>query len=135
LASELTRGRLCNLLLPNTIIRNYPLFGALAGVRYADIPVVAAPRGLPQDATGETQAFYEKWASSLAHSASWVSRAELIEAVERSRIVWEENRATLGRAINEVDQWRETCVQAILTFMGTYEANQFETRMVFFFDN
>lgn len=117
------------------IMRNYPLFGALAGVRNTTIEPVSAPRGLPQDITEQTQSFYEDCAAG-AHSASWVSYSELAQAFERARDAWRHYYEAKRRtATSEVDQWIDTSVQAILDYLATYAAIGFETRMVFFFDN
>lgn len=117
------------------IMRNYPLFGALAGVRSTTIEPVAAPRGLPQDTTEQAQRFYGE-STADAHSVSWVSYSELMQAVERARDAWRRYYEAKQRTMtSEVDQWMNTSIQAILDYLAIYEANGFETRMVFFFDN
>lgn len=57
--------------------RDYGTFGFLAGVRnYSDLTPLAEQRGIPEDASPEVSEDYEGWGSD-AHSASWLSVAEL----------------------------------------------------------
>lgn len=57
--------------------RNYGLFGFLANVRnYSAVPPISEPRGFPDDASKSVRLDYESW-SSDAHSASWLTVAEL----------------------------------------------------------
>ncbi|MFE3583857.1 hypothetical protein [Streptomyces vinaceus] len=56
--------------------RSYAAFGALFGVRdTASFRPLAPGRGLPSDVTREARSAYEGW--SVAHSASWITWAEL----------------------------------------------------------
>ena len=72
--------------------RNYALFGWLAGVRnYSVVPPIAADRGFPADASNAAANDYDGW-SGDAHSASWVSVAELL-AVDYEQTV-EDRRTT-----------------------------------------
>ena len=59
--------------------RNYNLFGLLAGVRNYYIKPIASPRGFPNDAS---KSITEKYNSCRihAHSASWLTLAELMNA-------------------------------------------------------
>lgn len=57
-------------------IRNYGLFGFLAGVRnYSAIPPLSAPRGLPADMSDDLRHEYDE----EGHSASWLSLDELLK--------------------------------------------------------
>jgi len=59
--------------------RNYGLFGFLAGVRnYSQVPVLAAPRGLPTDVGDLVRLKSEEWDVD-GHTHSWVSLRELID--------------------------------------------------------
>lgn len=59
-------------------VRSYRLFGFLAGVRnYSAITPIALPRGIPEDASAWVAEEHESW-SCDAHSASWLSVAELL---------------------------------------------------------
>lgn len=72
--------------------RDYGFFGWLAGVRnYSDMAPIAADRGFPADASAEAAKHYDDW-SGDAHSASWVSVAELL-AVDYDQPV-EDRRTT-----------------------------------------
>jgi hypothetical protein len=59
--------------------RDYGLFGWLAGVRnYSAVPVLAAPRGLPDDASREVRKEAEDWDGD-GHTHSWLSARELLD--------------------------------------------------------
>lgn len=58
--------------------RSYGMFGFLAGVRnYSDVPPLAEQRGMPADASRDVAENYDGWGSD-AHSASWLTVAELL---------------------------------------------------------
>ena len=58
--------------------RSYSLFGFLAGVRnYSAVPVIAEPRGFPDDVSADVREKYEQWDMD-AHTPSWLSMAELL---------------------------------------------------------
>ena len=57
--------------------RSYGIFGFLANVRnYSAVPPIAERRGVPADMSAEVAKNYEGWDMD-AHSASWLSIAEL----------------------------------------------------------
>lgn len=57
--------------------RGYGTFGFLADVRnYSGLTPIAEARGLPEDVSAEVAAEHEGW-SSDAHSASWLTVAEM----------------------------------------------------------
>lgn len=62
--------------------RNYGMFGFLADVRnYHGSPVIAEPRGLPDDVSPEVRADHgtdDPWYSYGFHSATWLTLAELL---------------------------------------------------------
>lgn len=60
--------------------RNYSLFGALAGVRRMDYPMLAAPRGVPDNASSGWREIVEKWSDDL-HSISYFTVPELEDAI------------------------------------------------------
>ena len=58
--------------------RSYGLFGFLADIRnYSAVPPIAPRRELPRDVSEAVQDEYERW-SGDAHSATWLSVAELL---------------------------------------------------------
>lgn len=60
------------------ISRNYTLFGKLAGVRREDETPIAAPRGLPDDATELTRYDCDvRWGPD-GHSHSWIGAKEIV---------------------------------------------------------
>lgn len=72
--------------------RDYGFFGWLAGVRnYSGLAPLAACRGFPSDASRNAVKSYDAW-SGDAHSASWVSVAELL-AVDYDQTI-EDRRTT-----------------------------------------
>ena len=61
--------------------RHYDIFGALAGVRADDVPVIAAPRGLPIDASEPVRNAHDEELASLGMAtwrASWLTLKELL---------------------------------------------------------
>lgn len=56
--------------------RDYTLFGILADVR-GDGPPLAAPRGVPDDASAGYRAIVERWGAD-GHTHSWYSLSELL---------------------------------------------------------
>ena len=59
--------------------RHYTLFGLLAGIRNYNIKPIAPPRGFPKDVSKSITEEYNSWGSD-AHSASWLTLAELMNA-------------------------------------------------------
>ena len=59
--------------------RHYTLFGLLAGIRNYNIKPIAPPRGFPKDVSKSITEGYNSWGSD-AHSASWLTLAELMNA-------------------------------------------------------
>lgn len=125
--------------------RDYRLFGWLAGVRnYSGMTPIAADRGFPADASVEAAKCYDDW-SGEAHSASWVSVAELL-AVDYDQPV--EDRRTIrqlgpnfwtGGAMGEPGEGKTQTLReflrpgffAVLRRLQNAEAD----RVVFWFDN
>lgn len=57
--------------------RNYGVFGFLADVRnYSRCPVIAPPRGVPDDMSPELRELH--WEGSCGHGYSWLTIAELL---------------------------------------------------------
>src|SRR5690349_22470025 len=69
--------------------RQYGLFGFLADVRnYSCSPVIAPPRGLPDDidlTADEREEFADGW---YHHNASWLTLAELL-AYDYDQVFWD----------------------------------------------
>lgn len=59
-------------------MRNYSLFGFLAGVRSDEVPALAQPRGVPEDASGEYKAEVKRWGCD-GHSHSYFTLQELLD--------------------------------------------------------
>jgi hypothetical protein len=125
--------------------RSYGLYGWLADVRnYSAIPPVAERRGVPDDASAEVKEDYESWDCD-AHSASWLSMAELLAFDYDAKC--EDRRCTRQLGPN---YWSggETCepgegqVQTYREFLGEDFFKELDAlkdagaeRVVFWFDN
>lgn len=121
------------------LMRNYHLFGALAGVGDTTITPVVQARGLPADCTDDTRRFYEhglrEWGEAT-HTASWLTYDELRQAAALARAAWaREYEIKAFRAVPVADQWRDTSLQAVIDYLTQYECHDIVTRIVFFFDN
>lgn len=74
-------------LLPVYNHRDYELFSILANVRNdGEIIPISEPRGFPEDASNEVEDEYMNWGSD-AHSASYMTLKELMDNVEKYKIV------------------------------------------------
>jgi hypothetical protein len=103
------------------IVRNYRLFGHLAGVRFSDLEQVAPVRGIPKDATQLTRIAFEEWESD-AHTPSWVTMPELKKAAESSGLTG----YTLGTGyVFGNHPWDKEEMPEVIQ----------DVRMVFWFDN
>jgi hypothetical protein len=125
--------------------RNYGLFGWLAGVRnYSGLTPIAADRGFPGDASRNATKSYNAW-SGDAHSASWVSVAELA-AVDYDQTI-EDRRCTKQLGPNmwtggatcepgegKKETLREFLGQGYFTVLKRLQDAGAE-RVVFWFDN
>jgi hypothetical protein len=60
--------------------RNHSRFGVLAGIQVYDIDPIDEPRGMPNDTANFIMDKYNIW-SHIAHSASYFTLAELLEAL------------------------------------------------------
>lgn len=125
--------------------RDYGFFGWLADVRnYSDLTPLAADRGFPADASAEAAKHYDDW-SGDAHSASWVSVAELL-AVDYDQAI-EDRRTTkqlgpnfwTGRATCEPGEGKTQTLREFLGpgFFAVLKRLQDAKvgRVVFWFDN
>jgi hypothetical protein len=80
--------------------RNYAWFGFLADVRnYSHSPVIAEPRGLPDDVSPELIDKFDPL--GWAHSHSWLTLAELL-AYDYDQIIWD-RRVTKQTGSNSWD--------------------------------
>lgn len=125
--------------------RNYGFFGWLAGVRnYSDMTPIAADRGFPADASAEAAKDYNDW-NGDAHSASWVTVAELM-AVDYDQLV--EDRRTIKQLGPNFWTGGATCApgegntQTLREFLGPDFFDVLKRlqgagadRVVFWFDN
>lgn len=91
--------------------RHYDLFAVLANVRNGTwsekLPVIAEPRGLPEDASKEVLAQSERW-NGDGHSHSFLTRAELQEGFNKISKHRVKRIATVGwsdEASPEVREW------------------------------
>src|SRR5690242_9164201 len=95
--------------------RDYGIFGFWADVRnYSESPVIAEPRGLPDDAamTAEQR---EEWADGWYHSASWLTLAELL-AYDYDQTFWDRRitRDGNGAALAEEGEGRHVTLREFL---------------------
>lgn len=128
--------------------RDYGIFGFLADVRnYSRSPVIAEPRGLPDDVTTETWQAYSKLAPD-AHSASWLAVAELA-AYDYDKVFWD-RRVTKqigpyaydGAALAEKGEGRHLTLRDFLGPEFFAELDELaklgdtaDIRLIFWFDN
>lgn len=68
--------------------RSYELFSFFAGVRNSDgtTPMIAPPRGIPEDCSRRIKFDHRRWGCD-AHTPSWLTLKEIIEASEKYKIV------------------------------------------------
>jgi hypothetical protein len=105
------------------IQRNYSLFTILAGVRDYDRegytrPIIAAPRGIPKDASFEYAEEVDEWEGD-GHSHSYVTARELAE--------WKPEEGTTYTYADEDWYW-------VVKYLGE-KYGQDNVRLCFFFDN
>lgn len=65
-----------------SVDRWYWLFGAMAGVRSAEVKPVAWPKGFPKDASLITRLEYAR-ESRDAHTPSWLNGKEVLKLIEK----------------------------------------------------
>lgn len=102
--------------------RHYNLFGLLAGVRNYGIKPIAPPRGFPKDASKSIAEVYDSWGSD-AHSASWLTLAELMNAARSHPDLLDDLVAELQEYFNRIFPNPAPLITAN------------ELRIVFWFDN
>ncbi len=102
--------------------RNYTLFGLLAGIRNYDIKPIAPPRGFPKDVSKSITEGYNSWGSD-AHSASWLTLAELMNAARSHPDLLDDLVAELQEYFNRIFPNPAPLITAN------------ELRIVFWFDN
>ena len=125
--------------------RSYGMFGFLADVRnYSDVPPLAARRDFPDDASHEVAENYDSW-SGDAHSASWLSVAELVAfdydgPVEDRRVtrqlahnLWSGGE-TADPGEGKMMTWREFLGDQFMADLEALKACDAD-RVVFWFDN
>lgn len=120
--------------------RNYGVFGFLAGVRnYSSVPMIAEPRGFPDDASAEVREQYERWDMD-AHTPSWLSMAELLAwdynaEVEDRRVTRNGNGAcTCEPGEGERMTWRQFLGDGFMKDIAALR-DAGADRVVFWFDN
>ena len=102
--------------------RNYSLFGLLAGVRDTDIKPITPPRGFSEYASKSITEEYNSWGSD-AHTASWLTLAELMNAARSHPDLLNDLVAELQEYFNRVFPNPAPLI------------TQNELRIVFWFDN
>lgn len=102
--------------------RHYNLFGLLAGVRNYNIKPIAPPRGFPKDVSKSIIEGYNSWGSD-AHSASWLTLAELMNAARSHPDLLDDLVAELQEYFNRIFPNPAPLITAN------------ELRIVFWFDN
>jgi hypothetical protein len=112
--------------------RNRIAFAMLAGQpTVIGYKIVSGPRGLPLDVTS-VRAEYDLGAESN-WDATWVTFAELTAVIEWTKAEADRRGSSGGSATEFLDHYLGVTLQAVHSFMGIYEANGFETRLVFWF--
>lgn len=127
-------------------LRNYGLFGFLAGVRnYSGVPAISQPRGVPDDASPRVLALRD---DPGGHTPSWLSLRELVDfdydaPVEDRRYTKQtgpnsfDGGATAAPGAGTMTTWREFLPEVffrdleILKTLGPID----DVRVVFNFDN
>lgn len=125
--------------------RNYGTFGFLADMRnYSALTPIAERRGMPTDTSAEVATEYDVW-SSDAHSASWLTVAEL--AAFDYDAICEDRRTTRQTGPNSLDggftaEPGEGKQQTYREFLGHWFFDDLKKlqeagaeRVVFWFDN
>lgn len=69
-----------------THVRNYMLFGLLAGVRNHEVTPISVPRGVPEDLSESLKVEWENWIGD-GHTPSYFLLKELLDAKE-SRVIY-----------------------------------------------
>lgn len=124
-------------------LRDYGLFGFLANVRnYSESPVIAEPRGLPDDVDMDEET-REEWADNWYHSASWLTLAELL-AYDYDRAFWDRRIEKDGNGAARAEEG-EGEHPTLRTFLGEWFFKRLDelaalgapeaVRVVFWFDN
>jgi len=108
---------------------NRLLFAVLAGeptIVPIDPPVPV--RGLPNDVTSKVKASHADWRASTT-VVNWVSYRELVATVEQFKTWIVRNPEELKSSLvaNQIG----TSIDAILSYLAVFEANYFETRLIF----
>lgn len=110
--------------------RNYALFGLLAGVRAVDMPLLAAPRGVPEDVSTATK----RWAKRMGvdgHTHSWVTLKEVLD-FDWSRPTCYDDVPTCEEACSDFLAWARGLTKGPTRLARRAPEN---IRLVFWFDN
>lgn len=114
-----------------SVPRNYKLFGRMAGVRDDSVEPIAAPRGIPDDATFETRFDHDEFGDG--HTPSWLSGVE-IDQLERDshnsfggQSFWNLCHHAIGYIFG--NGWN------VQKYPRDYPQGVEEARIVFWFDN
>lgn len=124
--------------------RSYGTFGFLADVRnYSHVPVIAPPRGFPDDVTAEVVLVWRELWDQDGHSASWLTVAELT-AFDYDQVFWDRRVTKNGNGAALADEGEGEHL-TVREFLGTgffHDLDQLATlgapedvRVVFWFDN
>lgn len=138
--------------VPIISYRSYALFAFLANVRnYDNIPCLDDPRGLPGNLSEDVWSEWEKWEPD-AHSASYFTLLELIEAQEDLKDKFYKNREEVSWpfAVDAFDKFvdelkKRADILGIISDFEWYSIHQeirekamekaTQLRIVFWFDN
>jgi hypothetical protein len=123
--------------------RNYGIYGFLADVRnYSHSPVIAEPRGLPDDADMDSDERDYALGADY-HSHTWLALAEL-QAFDYDRVFWDRRvtKAGDGAALAEEGEGQHVSLREFLGPWFFHEIDRMATlgapedvRIVFWFDN
>lgn len=125
--------------------RNYGVFGWLADARnYSAVTPISKPRGIPDDISAPVRESYAGWDTD-AHSASWLSIAELLavdyeQAVENRRCTVQtgpnsyNGGATCEPGRGDIYTLREFLGQSFFDDLYEMQSSGVD-RVVFWFDN
>lgn len=121
--------------------RDYGLFGFLADVRnYSHSPVIAEPRGLPDDVSAAIREEHDEFGES--HGASWLTLAELF-AYDYDQVFWDRRVTKNGNGAALADEGEGKHL-TLREFLGRdyfraldrlVLADPGAVRVVFWFDN
>jgi hypothetical protein len=111
--------------------RDYELFERMAGVRGDVKNAIAAPRGIPKNASLMTKFEAKNWGED-GHSHSWISAQEIADLAD-----WEEKRQNPTRLFDRKwDQWLfGNSYSGFIKYPADRVKGIQDVRFIFWFDN